>query len=338
MQWLEPAWLHALWGAAGAGAVGAVALARRRRGAARFVGEALAETARRRAGLRPRRAAARAALVAGALALIGLALGRPAWNPTPKEVRRTGRDVVFLVDVSRSMLAEDVAPSRLERARLLVNDVLDAARGDRFGLVAFAGSAVVRCPLTTDYNYVRMCVADLSPSSVSRGGTLIGDAIRTALRDLFADETEDRYRDLVLITDGEDHESFPVEAAASAGQRGIRIIAVGLGSAEGAPVPAVDERGRRVEMRHGGEPVRSRFDGRMLERIAAASAGGVCLNVGTGTIDLERVYRRLAEASERRAVTDRAAMRYTEGFPLLLAGALVLLVMEGLLRETGAGA
>ena len=120
-----------------------------------------------------------------AFGFVVLGLARPAWNPVEEEVQRRGRDVVFLLDVSRSMLAEDLAPNRLERAKLAILDSVERLRGDRVALVVFAGNAVVKCPLTHDYGFFRMALEDVSPESVSRGGTLIGDAIRTVIEQVF---------------------------------------------------------------------------------------------------------------------------------------------------------
>ena len=166
-------------------------------------------------------------IVLGFLFIV-IALARPAWNPKPQTVQRSGRDIVFILDVSKSMLAEDLVPNRLERARLAMKDMIDRLEGDRVALLAFAGTAVLKCPLTMDYGFFGMMLDDIGIESVSRGGTMIGDAIRKALDEAF-DDQEKKYKDIILITDGEDHDSFPLEAAEEAGRRGIRIIAVGLG-------------------------------------------------------------------------------------------------------------
>ena len=137
-----------------------------------------------------------------------LACTRPGWNPSPKSIQRKGRDVVFLLDVSKSMLAEDLAPNRLQRAKLAILDCIERLQGDRVAVVAFAGTAVVKCPLTLDYGYFRMMLESVTTDSVSRGGTLIGDALRKTLEDVF-DDQERQFKDIILITDGEDHDSFP---------------------------------------------------------------------------------------------------------------------------------
>ena len=168
---------------------------------------------------------------------IVVALTEPKWNPQPQQIRRKGRDVVILLDTSRSMLAEDIKPNRLERSKIAISDLLEVLAGDRVAIVTFAGNATVKCPLTQDYAFVRMALADISTESTSRGGTLIGDAIRKAAEEVF-DKQSRQYKDLILITDGEDHDSFPVEAAKKAAKEGVRIIAIGLGDdATGSRIP-----------------------------------------------------------------------------------------------------
>lgn len=256
-----------------------------------------------------------------------MALARPQTDPRERDVSVRGRDVVFLVDVSRSMLATDLAPCRLERAKLWIKDVSATLAGDRVALVAFAGASVVVCPLTLDYGFFTMALDDLSPRTVPRGGSLIGDAIRRTMTGVF--EPTARHRDIILITDGEDQESFPAEAAAEAGKQGIRIITIGVGSEIGAAVPA--ESGGA--MRDGDAEVRSRQDSAGLAKIAAASAGGVYFNVGTGTIELDRVYADLVAASEKSEVKAAASIEYAERFPWFLAIALAMLLVEGFIRD-----
>ncbi len=282
------------------------------------------------------RRACRAALLLCSLGAIAVALARPAWNPTPSTVTRTGRDVVFLIDVSRSMLAPDLRPNRLERAKLAIGDVLDEARGDRVAIIAFAGTAVIKCPLTTDYAFARLALDELDTNSVSRGGSLIGDAIRTALDELFGDDgdtdPEARFRDIFLITDGEDQESFPIQAAQAAGERGVRIVAIGLGAASGTPIPTAEG-----FLEFEGEVVRSSLDADTLERVASASRDGLYLNVATGTIELDRIYRALVRRAERREIEAVQVLRYQEGFQLLLALALACLLLEPLIGERRRG-
>lgn len=190
MTFLAPQLLYLLTLAPCAGFVLLVAVFARRRALTRFYGNG-AGTPRPwvpRASLT--RSILSAALWSLAIACVVLALARPAHSPQARKVERTGRDVVFVIDVSRSMLAQDLRPNRLARAKLMVGDVLDAAEGDRVGIVAFAGSPVERCPMTTDYAFARMSLDAIGPDSVGRGGTAIGDAIRSALKLIRADQQE----------------------------------------------------------------------------------------------------------------------------------------------------
>jgi Ca-activated chloride channel family protein len=321
----EGAWLHALWSVPIAVGLAWSSFRRRRRAVLLFAGSA-------KRGPVGVRTAIKAGLFAVALACAAIAVARPQGDEKEETVTLRGRDLVFLVDVSRSMLATDVVPTRLERAKLWINDLTKSLKGDRVALVAFAGSSSVKCPLTLDYSFFRLALAELSPRSVARGGTLIGDAIRKAMTQVF-DGTPGRFRDIILITDGEDHESFPVQAAEQAGEQGVRIIAVGIGSeGDGALVPGGEESGREY-LEYEGQRVRSAMDAGSLSQIATASAGGVFLNVGTGTIDLEQVYTDLIAGAEKNEIGTKSIKRYEELFQIVLAWAVLLLIVESLIDD-----
>ena len=301
------------------------------------------------------RRALKATLVLSALALLVIAMARPQFRKGERNVERRGRDVVFVIDVSRSMLARDLAPNRLERVKLWVNDALTAMEGDRVGLVAFAGAAVVKSPLTLDYAFFRFAVDELSANdllspgelvetmefrriqSVSQGGSMIGDAIRKASNEVF-DRTEGRFRDIILITDGEDQGSFPVEAAAQAGELGIRIIAIGVGDdGDGATIPLMAEQGGRsvaddagVPLTYAGRAVRTRLDRTAMTRIARASSDGVYIHVATGTnFNLDRVYRDLVASASQSVYEDESVVEYDERYHLFLVPAVIILLLEG---------
>lgn len=282
-----------------------------------------------------KRQAVRIVLTAAGVTSLIIAIARPQSDPIEETVSVRGRDIVFLVDVSRSMLSRDVVPSRLGRTKIWINDLVNTLKGDRVALVAFAGVPVVKCPLTLDQNFFRMELDELSPASVPRGGTLIGDAIRKTMSAVF-EPNPGRFRDIVLITDGEDQGSFPAEAAKAAAELGVRIIAIGIGSElEGAQVPAEGKDGYLV---HEGSAVRSKMDGTTLAAIAQAAssvpgngAGGVFLNVGTGTMDLDKVYHDLIASAEQRETESKASVTYKELFPMFLAAALALLTLDSLL-------
>ncbi|MGP1310700.1 MAG: VWA domain-containing protein [Phycisphaerales bacterium] len=335
LRWLSPGWLWLLWAALGIGALALLAVGARRRAAIAFAPGAMREYVVRSGASWKR--TLRVALSVGALALLTLSLARPALGEKARTVTRTGRDVVFVLDVSRSMLAQDLAPDRLDRAKLMIRDALGVIEGDRVGLVAFAGTASVRCPLTYDHSFFRLALDELSPRSVSRGGTMIGDALRVTLNTLFSEETtEGRTRDIILITDGEDQGSFPLEAAQQAGERGVRIIALGLGSATGAPVPAASARGPNY-MRYDGEVVRSRLDSRTLEEMVNATPGGVYLEVGTGVLDLDDVYSQLVKGADQREMDSREDVAMIERFQWVLLPAIGLLLLETLIGERRRG-
>jgi Ca-activated chloride channel family protein len=162
------------------------------------------------------------AIIANLVALAGPRFGTEVEQGVPR-----GSDLYVLIDVSRSMLAEDVAPSRLARAKADVSALLNRLDGERVGLIAFAGQAVVKCPLTVDYDSFRRALQELDPNSAPRGGTAIGDAIRKALEVFHAKVQRDQ--SILLITDGDDQKSYPLEAAEIAAERKVAIFAVGLG-------------------------------------------------------------------------------------------------------------
>lgn len=324
--------LHALWLLPLLAGLMAFAYWRRKRALERFAAAPL--LAQINARVHPGRRFWKQALLLGAILFVVFALARPAWNPQPQVVNREGRDVVFLVDVSRSMLAEDLAPNRLERAKLAIRDCLEGLDGDRVGLIAFAGSSVVKCPLTLDYGFFRMMLEEISADEISRGGTLIGDALRKALAEVF-DGQEKEYRDIILITDGEDQESFPVEAAEQVGEAGIRIIAIGLGDeTQGRRIPVTDERGRRTFLTYEGQEVWTKLDADMLREVAAATPGGQYLNVATGTFDLKTIYQELVARAEKRSLEASRITTYDEKFQVFLLMGLTLLVLESMVSET----
>ncbi len=275
----------------------------------------------------------KAAALLTAVALIIIGLSGPAWNPIPETIARKGRDVVFLLDVSKSMLAEDLKPNRLERAKLAILDCIDVLQGDRVGLVIFAGTAVVKCPLTLDYGFFRMMIQEISVDSISRGGTLIGDALRTTINEVFDDQVK-AFKDIVLITDGEDHDSFPVEAAKAAGEKGIRIIAIGLGDeTEGQRIPITNEKAEKIFLKHNGQEVWSKLDADTLRKMANATPNGKYLNVATGAIDLGDVYQNLIFTADKKHLESQTIRRYEEKFQIFLVLAVFLLLIELIVDE-----
>lgn len=267
-----------------------------------------------------------AAVILRQAAVLGLllALIQPSWSPKPKTLKRRGRDIVFIIDVSRSMMAEDLAPNRLERAKIAVKDFLNAYDNHRVALIAFAGSTVLKCPLTFDHNFMRLALEDLSPESITRGGSLIGDAIRKAIHEVFQEDEDSRARDIILISDGEDHESFPQEAAALAGERGIRILSIGLGDDKrGQPIPVMDDSGQRQYLSYQGQVVKTQLKPQTLRDVAAASKGGHYLHVATGHFNLDKIYGQLIAGESSRVIETEDVLDYDAKFPIFLILALI---------------
>jgi len=268
-----------------------------------------------------------------ALVFLIFTLTQPAWNPTPKQVQRQGRDIVILLDVSRSMLAQDLRPNRLERAKLAVNDLLGHLQGDRIVIIAFAGTPALKCPLTHDYGFARLALHDIDIDSAGRGGTHIGDAIRMAATQVFDDQQRD-YKDIILITDGEDHESLPLEAAQAAAGQGIRIFAIGLGSeTEGARIPVTDSSGRQSFLKYQNQEVWTKLDAETLKQIVFATPGGKYLNVATGSFDITQVYDDLIAGAARQSYETVSTMLYQQKFQIFLFAAIILLICEVWIRE-----
>ena len=217
-----------------------------------------------------------------------IAVATPRFGTYYEEVFRSGVDVFILLDVSRSMLAEDVAPNRLERAKTDIQDLLDHVGGDRVGLIAFAGRPIIKVPLTNDHGFFLQVLRSVDTNSAPRGGTAIGDAIRLALRAMPPEA--DRERAIVLITDGEDHESMPLEAAKDAAERQIRILTIGLGNPEyGGRIPIRDPSGNLTYLQHDGQEIWSRMDESTLREIARITEGAF-VAAGTRMFDLGQIY------------------------------------------------
>lgn len=257
------------------------------------------------------------------LSLCIIALARPVADQKPITVKRQGRDVVFMLDVSRSMLAEDLAPNRLERAKLAILDCIDRLQGDRVGLVAFAGSAVVRCPLTLDYGFFKQMLEATTPDLEIKGGTNIGDTLRTIHTDVFDSQLK-AYKDIIIISDGGDHESFPVNAAQALGDEGIRLIVIGVGDTNGQTIPLPNEQG---VLTYAGKPVITRLDSDSLRKIGLATPGGIYLEVGTGSVDLGEVYMDLIRSQPKREFGEETINNYHELFGWFLGAGIVCLTI-----------
>ena len=262
-----------------------------------------------------------------ALVLALLALAQPRWGFTWEERTSRGRDVIIAIDTSRSMLAQDLKPSRMARAQFAAQDLLSTLRGDRVGLVAFAGTAFLQAPLTADYDAVRNALNEVDSELIPRGGTNLAEAIATA-EDAFG-KGESEHRALIIFTDGEELEADAVEVAKNAASK-FRIFTVGLGSAEGGLIPVPNERGGTDFVRDDqGQYVTSRLDEGRLREIAEAS-GGFYVHLQGGPAEMQQIVRdglgKMKESESDSRFTKQPIERYQ--YPL--AGA-VAFVIAGLL-------
>lgn len=264
-------------------------------------------------------------LVAGIFWTV-LALAQPRWGFEWRQVKRKGVDVFVLLDVSKSMLTEDVRPNRLTQAKYAVEDLLSKLQGDRAGLIAFAGTAFVQCPLTIDYEACRLALKDADPHIIPRGGTAIGPAIRTALKAFEAGEGRDRA--IVLITDGEETEPDALAAVDEAAKAGVRIYAIGVGSVEGELIP-VREDGKAMEFLkdNEGKVVKSRLDEETLKQLALKTQG-IYVRSAAGDFGMETVYEKGIAQLQRKEYEEQLQKKYFERFQWPLGIGLLLLVME----------
>jgi len=262
----------------------------------------------------------------GALAALIVALAGPRYGFHWEKVRREGIDLLIALDTSNSMLARDIKPSRLERAKLAVLDLLSLLKGDRIGLVVFAGTAFLYCPLTLDYGAFTEALRAVEVGIIPRGGTSLARAIEKAAEG-FAGR-QGRRAALVLITDGEDHEGDAQQAAARAAEMGIRIFVVGMGTEEGELIALPGKGGQERFLKdREGKVVKTRLDRATLEKVAEAG-GGVYLQASEGAVGLDEVFREHIAKMEKAEVESSIAQRHEQRFQIALAVALALLAIE----------
>jgi len=282
------------------------------------------------AGISSTRQKVRLGCLVLAVACIIVALARPQWGFSWEEVKVRGIDIVVAIDTSKSMLAQDIAPNRLARAKLAALDLMQLAKSDRLGLIAFAGSAFLQCPLTIDDAAFRQSVESLSINSIPEGGTDLADAINTAQT---AFKEGDNHKVLILMTDGEDQDSGALDAAKKAAQAGLRIYTIGIGTAEGELLRIQDAQGKSDYIRdEQGNVVKSHLNESLLQQIAGASEGGFYLPLrGAKTIDTlyEQGLAKLPKSEHQQKLVKQYEERYQ--WPLGLA--ILLLVTEILVPE-----
>lgn len=271
----------------------------------------------------------KAVLQVAAVGLLAIALARPQFGSRIETVRSSGQDIVVAIDLSQSMLAEDVSPNRLERARLAVYRLMEGLSGDRIGLVAFAADAFVQSPLTLDYRAAGMFLNAMTPDLMPIQGTDLGAAVRTSLEALDKGARESRV--LILVTDAEDHEDDFGELLLEL--RDVEVYIVVIGTNEGAPIPVYDDQGVQQGFLRDedGSVVTTRVGEGALQRLADQAEATIVRASADGTA-LDQLVDRIA-SGEGDGFDAREVTRFEEQYQLFLALALLLLLSEALVSD-----
>lgn len=254
-----------------------------------------------------------------------IGLSRPQIGAKLKEHETKGAEIMIVLDVSNSMLAEDYSPNRLERAKLAISRLVDKLREDRIGLIVFAGNSFVQLPITTDYVSAKMFLNSITTESVPVQGTAIGDAINTAMRSFSAQS--EKSRAIIIITDGENHEDDPVAAAKQAAELGVRIFTIGVGSPEGKPIPMDGELLKDKE----GNIVVTRLDEKVLQEVAEAG-NGVYVRAGNSEFGLNPIIEDIKKMEDEK-YSSVVFEEYDEQFMYFLGIALLFFVIEMLIGD-----
>lgn len=267
-----------------------------------------------------------------AIGFVVTALARPQYGTRLESVKRRSLDIIFILDVSKSMLAQDIKPSRLERAKLEISSFIDRLSDDRVGICAFAGDAHVVCPLTLDYATAKLFLEILTPEAMPKPGTNIGAAIRKAINAFVEEGGEEKYKVCILITDGENLTGDPLEAVKEAAQKGIRIYTVGVGTSAGEPIPIYDENGNIQGYKRDDENniVMSKLDEVTLQKIALITNAKYVR--ASEKIGLDKIYSAISGLT-RRELKAQFSVHYEDRFQYPLGLAILCLVLEALLSD-----
>lgn len=272
----------------------------------------------------------KSALVAFAAIFIIIALTHPRWGFQWEELRQEGIDIIIAVDVSTSMLAEDIKPNRLTRAKHKVADLLNMLEGDRVGLVAFAGTSFLQCPLTLDYSAAALFLNAIDTDLIPVPGTAIAHALHTSIKAFSTREKKSKA--IIMITDGEDQEGKALEAAQEAKNQGIKIYVIGIGQESGAPIPTPGGGGFKKDSK--GDVILSKLDESSLKQIALA-AGGTYVHSVTGDMDLNKIYLEdIKQTIEKKELKTARRQLWQERFQWFVFAALICLILEPLVRES----
>jgi Ca-activated chloride channel family protein len=259
------------------------------------------------------------------LIFVILALSGPQWGYQWKQTKTQGLEILFALDASKSMLASDIQPSRFERAKLAIKDFLNKIPGNRVGLIAFAGTSFLQCPLTMDYSAFNITLDALTIQSIPRGGTAIGTALTTA-HQAFKSATGSKI--LILITDGENHEGDPVQDSRNAAKEAISIYTIGIGSPEGVFIEIKDPNGNSTFLKDStGKPVKTSLNEQVLKDIASAGKGAYIKADGI-SLGLEELYHTKLLKYYQTELTAKKQKQYIDRYQIPLVLALICLLGE----------
>lgn len=330
MRFAHPEYLHVLW-LIPAFLVFLLWVARQRQRALERLGQP-ALIARLSRSVSRRRQRLKVALTLLAIVCLSLAIARPQIGTHAVPVKAEGIDLVFVLDTSSSMLAEDIKPNRLQRAKHEIAALMDKLRGDRVGIVIFSGASFIQCPLTFDYSAAKLFLDTVDTTSVSVPGTALAEAITTAIR-AFERSPAEAAKVIILLTDGEGHEGDPLKAAEAAEKQGIKIYPIGIGSEQGEPIPMRNEQGDLLGYKKDktGAVIMTKLDQLTLEKIAVLTDGQF-YRVSAGGIELEKIYTDIAQMAKAERET-QLVMHYEDQYQYFVGLALLLLLIETLLTD-----
>ncbi len=262
-----------------------------------------------------------------ALGLAIVMLARPQFGTKMEKIKRSGIETIIALDISNSMLAEDVVPNRLEKAKVLISRLVDGFQDDKVGLIVFAGDAFTQLPITNDYISAKMFLESISPSLISSQGTNIGEAIRLALKSFTPKEKVGRV--IIIITDGENHEGGALEAAREAAEEGIKVFVLGIGSSDGAPIPLESTNDYRRDKN--GDIIVTRLNEQMCREIAQAG-NAVYIRVDNSSSAQSLLQKEIGKLTKS-DLESTVYSNYNEQFPAMAWIIIVLLIIEILILE-----
>jgi Ca-activated chloride channel family protein len=271
-------------------------------------------------------------LFLAALLFLGLAMARPQIGTHAVPVKVEGIDLVFALDTSASMLAEDLKPNRLTRAKHEIAGLMEKLRGDRVGIVIFAGTSFLQCPLTFDYSAAKLFLDAVDTHSISVPGTAIEDALYTAIR-AFEKSPVETSKVIILLTDGENFEGDPLKAAEADEKKGIKVYPIGIGSPKGEPIPLRNEQGDLIGYKKdkAGNMVLTKLDQLTLEKIAVLTDGQF-YHASSGGIELEKIYDDISKMEKTFRET-QLVMHYEEEYQYFVGIALLLILIDTFLTD-----